>query len=136
MFIEADPQMSEAERITSLKECFTAEPIFNLEFLLGLSALYRILRDYLVIKGYEYVSQPSSSRIVKCLDNCFMDDKNDKLHPLSTTDSLGNLTSTYYGESICITQITDNSRSKMKMSRNLPMIYPNVSKKKTVSPVN
>lgn len=53
LFVEAEPQLINAELISGLKEDVLVEMQFKPDILQGPFTLYRILRDYLVLKGFE-----------------------------------------------------------------------------------
>lgn len=119
LFVDAQPQLSDAEYVAGLREHLTTETLLNPEILIGPSTLYRILRDYLLRKGFGYVSHPSSSRIYKGLANCFLEDEDGKTYAFSIVDNLRNDTPTPSGQTCVITQMTDTSRNDNDSERKL-----------------
>ena len=63
VIIMADPQPSDEAAIRDLRQDLPPSVLYSEEALSGPHTLYRILRDYLVVKGCQYKQHPKSNRI-------------------------------------------------------------------------
>lgn len=62
-YVDADPQHSDQETIENIREDFPPEVLFSKEALSEPHGLYQIIRDYITLKGLDYVRHPESNRI-------------------------------------------------------------------------
>lgn len=83
-----EPQQSPKDCIARLQEDLPTEVLFYYDINCGSPALYRVLRDYLVLEDFRYKKQPDINRIMNGLSHCFFFDEADKaldLRSLKTT---------------------------------------------------
>ena len=78
-FISQDPQLSNEECINTLRDDLPPEVLCPTEFLKGPTTLFRILRDYLTVKGLQYTPHPRSNRIAYGLVDMFFVDVPDRI---------------------------------------------------------
>ena len=72
--VSRDPQPSNEECINTLRDDLPHEFLYSTELLKGSTTLFRILRDYLVVKGLQYTPHPRSNRIAYGLVDIFFTD--------------------------------------------------------------
>lgn len=89
LYVNADPQPSNEECIQGLQDDLTVEMLFQEEVLRGPTTLFRLLRDYIVTKGFNYVPCPGSNRIIKGIANSFFD-TSDKEYAFGCLENLRN----------------------------------------------
>ena len=78
LYINEDPQPPNVECITSLREDLPPEVLYSNEVIKGPTMLFRILRDYLSLKGLTYSQHPMSNRISHGLVNMFYVDPSEQ----------------------------------------------------------
>lgn len=77
--ISQDPQPSNEECINTLRDDLPPEVLYSTELLKGPTTLFRILRDYLAVKGLTYSPHPRSNRIAYGLVDMFFTDVPDRI---------------------------------------------------------
>lgn len=78
LFIDNEQKLSNAEYISRPKENLLVKLLFKPDVLFGPATLYRILRHYLVLKGFTCIPLSGSTRIFKGLANFFFNGEEDK----------------------------------------------------------
>jgi hypothetical protein len=64
MFINAEPQLSNAECISGLREDLPPTVLYSSEALQGRATLHHLLRKYLHLKEIIYIQHPDNKRII------------------------------------------------------------------------
>ena len=77
--VSADPQPDPDVCISNLREDLPPEVLYAKEMLRGPTVLYRLIRDYLVVKGLAYTPHPTSNRISHGLVNMIYVDNTDRI---------------------------------------------------------
>ena len=77
ILISEEPQPSDADCIQQLRDDLPPNTLFCSEMLSGPTTLFRLLRDYLILKGLTYSPHPGTSRLSHGIVNMLYDDEND-----------------------------------------------------------
>lgn len=97
--IVQDPQPPAEDCIDALRDDLPPEVLYSKELLKGPTTLFRILRDYLTVKGLHYTAHARSNRIAYGLVDMFFTDIPDRIvananlsasHSASTSPSINN----------------------------------------------
>lgn len=80
VYFNAEPQRPNQACIEDLKQDLTVELLYCEENIKGPILLFRLLRDYLVLKGLRYQEDPENRRIMYGLIESFLDSDTDKAY--------------------------------------------------------
>lgn len=97
VIIDAEPQPCDQECLEILKEDIQVEILFHSEIISGPNVLFRVLRDYLVLKGVPYLRHPNTNKLSYGVANTFLDDE-DKVYAFDQLKSLRNNSEKYKQE--------------------------------------
>ena len=71
-------EFSDDECIRNLQDDITADCLYYEEIINGPPLVYRLIRDYFILKGFKYRKQRNQKDIAFELSQCFFDDEDDK----------------------------------------------------------
>lgn len=66
-----EPQIRKRDVIKALKDDITVESLFHKHVFIGPAILHKILRDYLVLNDFEYITHPNTTKII-CIAQLFL----------------------------------------------------------------
>lgn len=76
-YVNRDPQLSNKECIEGLQEDLPVELLYSEDVIRAPTILFRLLRDYIVLKGFEYTQHPANNRIIYGIAFSFFDNGDD-----------------------------------------------------------
>lgn len=78
LYVNMEPQLTNRQVISALKEDLPVTTLFHRNIVTSPSTLYKILREYLLLQGWEYTPHPDTDKIAYGIANSFFDSPIDK----------------------------------------------------------
>lgn len=88
LFVNMEPQLPNEDCINGLQEDLTVEMLYCDEIIRGPTTLFRLLRDYLVLKGFRYRQHPDTNKLTYGLAVSFFTCEEDREYALQQLKSL------------------------------------------------
>lgn len=80
--VQKDPQLSEIECTDGLQEDLSVELLYSEDVICASTILFRLLRDCLVLKGFDYTQQQANNNIIYEIAFSFFENEDDSDYAL------------------------------------------------------